>query len=299
MSEESIRSLSVSGVPYSYRVARQPDRSIEPVVALGGAMQGLHGWPPMEDRLGPLADVVTADLPGMGSAGPLPPGPSLDLLCRAVEGIVDDLGDPQINLFGYSHGASVAYAFAQRFPRRIARLVLGGPPVYISPALQAPFHQASDALDKGDFETFATMTAKALMCFDEDRHVVRRELTYRYVRRSLLHTSRSTPHAATFVRRALSNPPEFSGGLTGVPTLVFNGEHDTLTTAARQRDFAASIQGSRLVTIPDSDHWVILERAQDVADLAARFFTDAPLSSAPCLVPVAREELSAAGPAFV
>jgi pimeloyl-ACP methyl ester carboxylesterase len=300
MSDESIRLLSVSAVPYSYRVLRQPDRVTEPVLILGGALQGMHGWPAMEDHLGPVADVVTADLPGMGSAGPLPPGPVVALLCKAVEGIIDDLGVPQINLFGYSFGATLAFACAQRFPRRIARLALGGVPAELSTELLTECHQAIRCLENGDFESFATMAAKALMCLDEERHVARRRLAYRYVRRSLLHSAQRSPRAAAdSLRRALSEHPDFTGGLTGVPTLVFSGEHDTVTSAARHRDFAATVPGSRVVTIPDSDHWVILERAEDVADLVARFFTDAPLKSAPCLVPVAREELSVAGPAYV
>ncbi|MEU9502611.1 hypothetical protein [Streptomyces sp. NPDC048196] len=46
-----------------------------------------------------------------------------------------------------------------------------------------------------------------------------------------------------------------------------------MTSAERQRAFAARIPGSRLLTVPDTEHRVVLERAEDVAELAARFFT--------------------------
>lgn len=99
MPEEIIRTLSADGVRYGYRVLPY-DRSggaaprTEPTLILGGALQGMFGWPQMDDHLGPATDVVTADLPGMGGADPLPPGPSADLLRRAVLGIADDLGAP-------------------------------------------------------------------------------------------------------------------------------------------------------------------------------------------------------------
>ncbi|MEU9116490.1 alpha/beta hydrolase [Streptomyces sp. NPDC048483] len=299
MAEETIRALSVSGVSYSYRLLRQPDRITEPVMVLGGALQGMFGWPQMEDQVGPVADVVTADLPGMGSADPLPAGPSINLVCAAIERVIDDLDVPQINLFGFSYGAGLAYGCAQRFPRRIARLALGGVPAHVTTAQLELWRRAADHLARGESEDFATLVTEGLMCLDERRHVTKRRLAYRYVRRSMLHAARNSPHAVDSLRRALVDRPDFSSGLTGVPTLVFSGEHDTVTAPARQRDFAAAIPGSRFVTIPDADHWVVLERPGEVADLAVRFFTDAPLNSAPCLVPAPQEEAAVGDPAYV
>ncbi|WP_438484336.1 alpha/beta fold hydrolase [Streptomyces sp. S186] len=276
MSEEVIRSLSVRGVSYAYRVLRGTERCTEPVMVLGGALQGMFGWPQMEDRLGPVADLVTADLPGMGTAEPLPPGPGIDVLCAAILGIIDDLGVPRINLFGFSYGAGLAFGCARRFPGRIARLVLGGVPAHISEGQVAHWQRAAGHLREGDTDTFATMVAEGLLCRDESRSVARRELAYRYVRRAMLQAALHSPHAVDSLKRALTDRPDFSGGLSGVPTLVFSGEHDTVTSPARQRDFAATIVGSRFLVVPDTDHWVVLERPEEVADLVARFFTDRP-----------------------
>ncbi|ARF58933.1 alpha/beta fold hydrolase [Streptomyces gilvosporeus] len=298
MAEESIRSLSVSGVSYSYRVLRQPDRVTEPVMVLGGALQGMYGWPQMDEHMGPFADVVTADLPGMGSADSLPPGPCIGLLCAAIQRIIDDLDVPRINLFGFSYGAGLAYTCAQRFPGRIARLALGGVPTHITAAQIAHWRRAADHLFRGELESFATASTEGLMCLDERRHVTKRQLAYRYVRRSMLHAARHSPHTVDSVRRALTDRPDFSGGLSGVRTLVFSGEHDTVTSSARQRDFAARIHDSRFLSIPDADHWVVLERPLEVADMATRFFTDAPLSSAPCLFAAADDALAVGDPAY-
>ncbi|MER5741673.1 alpha/beta hydrolase [Streptomyces sp. NPDC002225] len=283
MADEIIRTLSVGGLRYGYRLLRQPAPRTEPVIVLGGALQGMYGWPQMDDHLGPLASVVTADLPGMGGADPLPPGTGAELLQDAVIGIADDLGAERINLFGFSYGTSIAFGCARRHPGRIARLALGGVPAHITEEQRAHWARAVARLDTGDLAGLAGLAAEVLMCQDPERPVHRRELARRYVRRSFLYALTHSPHAVRSLHRALEQRPDFSGGLIGVPTLVFAGEHDTVTSPERQRAFAATIEGSRFLTIGESDHWVALERPDDVADLMARFFTDRPLEPAPGL----------------
>ncbi|MFE8005699.1 alpha/beta fold hydrolase [Streptomyces sp. NPDC057418] len=296
MPEEIIRSLSVHGLRYHYRLLRRTEPAgpagwpggpgTEPVLVLGGALQGMFGWPQMDDHLGQVADVVTADLPGMGTADPLPPGPSAAVLRAAVTGIVDDIGAPRINLFGFSYGAAIAFGCARHDPGRIARLALGGVPVHIGEAQREHWRRATRRLAEGDEEGFAVLAADGLMCLDPDRPVYRRELARRYVRRSFLHAlSDGSPHAADSLHRALGDRPDFSGGLSGVPALVFAGEHDTVTAPERQREFAGTIEGSRFLTLPESDHWVVLERSDEVAALVTRFFTDRPVDGATAPAP--------------
>ncbi|MEV3933110.1 MULTISPECIES: alpha/beta fold hydrolase [unclassified Streptomyces] len=290
MPEEIIRSLTVDGVRYGYRVLRRDPAAggapaTEPVLVIGGALQGMFGWPQMDDHLGPVTDVVTADLPGMGTADPLPSGPGAPVLRAAVTAILDDLGVSRINLFGFSYGASIAFGCAQHDPGRVARLVLGGVPTHIGEDRRAYWHKATRALADGDAEGFATLAADGLMCLDPARPVHRRELARRYVRRSFLHALAHSAHAADSLCRALGDRPDFSGGLSGVPALVFAGEHDTVTSPELQREFAGTIEGSRFLTLPESDHWVVLERSDEVAALVTRFFTDQPLDPAAARLP--------------
>ncbi|MFD5140741.1 alpha/beta fold hydrolase [Streptomyces sp. NPDC058378] len=290
MPEEIIRSLTVDGLRYGYRLLpRDPAAgrapATEPVLVIGGALQGMFGWPQMDDHLGPVADVVTADLPGMGSADPLPPGPSAPVLRDAVTGIIDDLGAARVNLFGFSYGAAIAFGWAQHAPERVARLALGGVPTRIGEDRRVHWERATQALADGDTEGFATLAADGLMCLDPERPVHRRELARRYVRRSFLHALTHSAHAADSLRRALGDRPDFSGGLSGVPALVFAGEHDTVTPPQIQREFAGTIEGSRFLTLPESDHWVVLERSDEVAALVRRFFTDQPLDPAAARLP--------------
>lgn len=285
MPEEVIRTLCVDGLSYSYRLLPQPDARTEPVLVLGGALQGMYGWPQMEDHVHPVAGLVTADLPGMGTADPLRPEQDSALMCTAIEQIIDDLGVARVNVFGYSYGAAVAFGCAQRRPGRIARLLLGGVPAGITDAQLAYWRRAADRLSAGHPEEFAAMAAAAMLCTDESRHVHRRHLAERYVRRTLLYAATRTPHALNVLDRALNKKLSLDGGLSGVPALVFCGEHDTVSPPARQRAFAASIEGSRFLTVPETDHWAVLERAEEVAALTARFFTGRPVPTFPALPP--------------
>jgi pimeloyl-ACP methyl ester carboxylesterase len=269
---ECVRTLTVDGLSYTYRSLRLAASRTEPLVALGGAFQGMHDWPQLEDALTGVAGLVTADLPGAGDSDMPRPEHTVDILDAALEAIVDDLRLPRINLYGYSYGAVLAFRYAQRHPERCARLLLGGVPAHLSEAPFTRYKQAGALLSVGDAEGFVTRVTAEMFCLDESRHVHRRELALRYFRRSLL-KSAHRPHAPYLLERAIGTRTVLAGGLTGVPTLVFAGEHDTLTTPELQRAFASTIDGSHFVTIPDCDHMMLLERPDAVARLITSFIS--------------------------
>ncbi|AJE83743.1 MULTISPECIES: alpha/beta fold hydrolase [Streptomyces] len=273
--EEVVRTLTVDGLRYAYRRLPHPAPLTDPVLVLGGARQGMYGWTRIEELLGPVTEVITADLPGMGRADALRPGDDNLLLCRAVERLMDELGPAPLGIFGYSHGASLAFTCAQRRPERVARLLLGGVPYGTTEAERAYWVATVDELAAGRPEEFATRVAEGMLCTDPARHVHRRRLAYNYVRRLHLYEVARRPDAAAELYRSLRRALPLDGGLTGVPTLVFCGEHDNLTPPHRQRAFAATIAGSAFTTLADSDHWVVLERGDAVAELAYEFFAGA------------------------
>lgn len=286
MTEEIVRSLTVDGLSYRYRLVPGHHTQTEPVLVLGGALQGMYGWPQIEDQLGQVTSVITADLPGTGTADPLTAHDTLPLLCRATEQIIDDLGLDRVNLFGYSFGSVVAFLCAQRRPQRIARLILGGVPTTVTDAQYTRLQELARELAAGRLHEFAALFAESMLCMDPTLPVLHRHLVYRYVKRAVYQTYSHTPHArATLIRALTSNIPPMDGGLTGVPTLVFSGEHDNLTPVHTQQTFATTIQNSTFITMRESDHWVVLERAHDVADLALRHFTGQPLTNAHYLTP--------------
>ncbi|MFG2286003.1 alpha/beta fold hydrolase [Streptomyces sp. NPDC048595] len=284
MTDEVVNTLSVDGLSYHYRLLRQPAPRTEPVLILGGALQDRNGWEHFDEPVLPLASLVTIDLPGSGNSDPLRPDQGMDTMCRAVEQVIDDLGVGRVNLFGYSFGSAISFAFAQRQPHRIARLLLGGVPAYVSDAQLALWQDAADRMAGGEPEEFVNRAVKLWLCQDEGRFVRHRKLAHRYVKRLIMHAITRIPHGFTMLNRSATEELNPSGGLSGVPTLVFCGEHDTVSAPEHQRAFAATIEDSSFLTIAESDHWVTFERARDVIDLVVKYFTDQSLDSADYVV---------------
>ncbi|UQA95013.1 alpha/beta fold hydrolase [Streptomyces halobius] len=285
---EVVNGLSVDGLSYSYRLLRQPSPRTEPVLVLGGALQDKHGWEHFDEPVLPVASLITIDLPGSGNSDPLRPDQGLDTMCQAVEQVIDDLGIARVNLFGYSFGSVIGFAFAQQRPDRIARLLLGGVPAYVSHTQQDLWRQAAARMKAGEPEEFVNRALKLWLCQDERRYVRHRKLAHRYVKRLITHALTHIPHGFAVLDRAATdrdtemlNP---SGALRGVPTLIFCGEHDTVSAPEHQRAFAATIENSSFLAIAESDHWVAFERSQDVIDLVVRFFTDQSLDTADYVV---------------
>ncbi|MFK4064458.1 alpha/beta fold hydrolase [Streptomyces sp. NPDC029674] len=273
MSEEHIRTLTVQGASYTYRTLRHPAPEVEPVIAMGGVLEGMHDWAYLEGTVLSRTSLVTVDLPGLDPAAfQGEERDNVDALCTGLEGVIDDLGAARVNLYGYSLGAAVMYQYAQRHPERVARLLLGGvPPGRITAELVAPLRQATDRARAGDADGFAELMAAALLCLDESHHVHRRDLTLGYVRRLMRNTAR-VPRKVDLLATALTSQRHAPAvGLKGVPTTVFSGAHDHLHTPEAQEAFAATIDDSRFVTFPDCDHMLPLQRPEAVTSLVASF----------------------------
>lgn len=126
--------------------------ALAPLVLLHG---GSGSWMHWLRNIGALVDsgrwVLVPDLPGFGdSAAPLH-GTDADALPGPVEqGLQSLLGDAACDLVGFSFGGMVAGFIAERFPARVAQLVLvGAPGLGISPQkairLRAWRHLADEA----------------------------------------------------------------------------------------------------------------------------------------------------------
>ncbi|WP_433543778.1 alpha/beta fold hydrolase (plasmid) [Streptomyces sp. CA-294286] len=275
MLKETVRTLTVDGLEFAYRRVQPSAPQYEPLVVLGGAFQRMYDWPQLEDAVTEVAGLVTVDLPGAGDSDWLRPEHTIDVLDAALAAVIDDLCVPRVNLYGYSYGSVFAFRYAQRHPERCARLLLGGVPARISEAQLARFAQARRLLDAGDKEGFVAGLAAEMFCLDENRHIHRQDLALRYFRRSLLRTLRK-PMSEDVLDRAFGSRVALTGGLTGVPTLVFAGEHDSVSTPDEQRAFASTIEGSHFVTLPDCDHMLLMERADAATSLIESFLTETP-----------------------
>ncbi|MCX4546375.1 alpha/beta fold hydrolase [Streptomyces sp. NBC_01565] len=277
MTEAITRTLSLDGLSFSYQAIHAEHPVTEPVFVIGGVLQGMHGWSIMERHVLPHASLISVDLPGAGQSTPLRPEQSMETMCRATEVIIDDLGLDRVNFLGYSFGSAVAFRCAQRRPERIAKLVLGGVPVRISDKLIDLWMRGTQRMLSGDANGFVDVLAEMFLCSDAEATVRNRDVVRQLVKRMTLRAVTANAHGFRTMERSVLENLDPEGGLHGVPTLVFCGEHDTISSLQEQREFAATIDGCTFAAITEADHWVFMQRRDEASDLVMRFFTDRPL----------------------
>ncbi|MGK5544053.1 alpha/beta fold hydrolase [Streptomyces sp. URMC 127] len=278
--------LEYRGFRFLARVATMGSSATEAVVILGGSSQDRFSWLRYERWLLPHTTVLSLELPGYGDADPLPVEYGTDFLADAVRHATEALALGRVNVFGACFGASIALRFAQRHPDRIARLMLGGTAVEISPEYAAAARRWRRMVDEGRFEDMARDMVEQFMAPPGHGVVRRRAAVARLMQQRFANLSeRELAMDITHHERLLAHPWSLPEPAVTAPVLVFTGEHDTITPPLVGRRVAAGL-GARFTTIKEADHLVQIERDADLADLMARFFTDQPLNDATYLNPV-------------
>lgn len=73
---------------------------------------------------------IAPDRPGYGMSDPPDTPPSIDDYADNLVHVLDALGHDKVAVVGHNTGASVAAAFAHRYPERVTKLILHGPTLY-------------------------------------------------------------------------------------------------------------------------------------------------------------------------
>ncbi|MEU0336747.1 alpha/beta hydrolase [Streptomyces sp. NPDC006193] len=296
--------LHHSGLNYACRiVGGRPDGTLpasltattEPLMLLGGALQDVNSWPRLERRIADRTPLILVDLPGTGTADDLPAEQGFDTLAETAVHVLDHLRLRRVNLLGASYGAPIAYRIAQRHPERVARLLLAGTTRRVAAPMAALMmdmvrHLEAVATDDTDApagswpgaEEYAARLVAALVNTGRQDSVRQSQAVRRLLSRQCLRiTRRQALRNAACHRMLLGGDLLPSGGIRGVPALVFTGEHDNATTQEENREVAAAIEGSTLVFLREADHMAHLERDAEYADLVLRFLHDLPLHDLP------------------
>ncbi|MGL4285165.1 MAG: alpha/beta fold hydrolase [Phreatobacter sp.] len=110
-----------------YDVSGAGGRTIMLIHELGGS---LESWELVAPRLAPLATVLRYDQRGAGRSKKPPAPATLDQHVADLDGLVTSLDLPRpLYLVAGAAGALIALAFAEKYPRQVAGLVLCAPAV--------------------------------------------------------------------------------------------------------------------------------------------------------------------------
>ena len=94
----------------------------EPLFVLHGAYQSVEDLRPLIDGLAATRQVIALDLQGHGRTADVDRPLAYEGMADDVAALMDEIGIPVADVFGYSMGAGVAYQLAIRHPDHVDRL---------------------------------------------------------------------------------------------------------------------------------------------------------------------------------
>ena len=250
--------IEVDGERFAYRRVGNPSATVPPLVLLQHFRGNLDYWDPaLLDVLAADREVITVDLRGVGGSTGTTPDNVTDMARDALQ-FIDALGIATVDLLGFSLGGHIAQEIALVRPRLPRRLVLAGTAPQGAPDL----HRWSE-----DVYTYACadeITAEGFIAlfFSGSQQSVQRG--WEYLARTHARSTDRDPETTLACRDAQyqalmtwgipeSSKLERLSAITQ-PTLVANGDNDTMMSTKNSYLLAEKIRGAQLRIYPDAGH---------------------------------------------
>lgn len=253
--------IEVNGDKFAYRRFGTTSQTMPPLVLLQHFRGNLDFWDPaLLDVLAADREVITVDLRGVGgSTGAVPD--TVAAMARDAVRFVDAVGLTSIDLLGFSLGGHLAQEIALIRPRLPRRLVLAGTAPQGAPDL----HRWSDDVYRWACADEITPEGFLALFFSGSEASVKRG--WEYLARTRARTEDRDQETSLVCRDAQYQAlmtwgiPE-SGKLDRLsaitqPTLVANGDNDTMMATKNTYLLAEKIRGAQIRIYPDAGHGFI------------------------------------------
>jgi pimeloyl-ACP methyl ester carboxylesterase len=249
--------VDVNGVEVAYRRKGEG----EPTVFLHGA-GFTRMWLPFHERLAQSVDLIAPEHPGYGETEMPEWLDGFDDLAVHYDEFLEAIGVKQVHLIGYSLGGWIAAEFAVFFQPWLRSLTLVTPAGLRIPGrpIENLYAMPPERLWGLIFNDPAS--AAHLMPDFEDLD----EIVHQFGEATALARLAWNPQYDLKLERRLAR--------VRCPTLVVRAEHDRLVPDEMAERFAELIPGSRIETIPGSGHGLVIEQAEQTADLIAGFIKE-------------------------
>jgi pimeloyl-ACP methyl ester carboxylesterase len=268
------RYVEVDGHPVRVRESGPLDGA--PVLLIHGIGRSLEDWQPTHDLLARDHRVVSLDLPGFA-----------DAVVGLLDALAEEEGSPTrpVHVMGNSLGGAVAMTVAATHPERVASLLLVNSAGFGREANVSVLPMLYGALSAlpaigPRFRGLARSTGLQSLrnvFFDPTR------LTDDMIRHAAKVT-RQPDFRLTFVGTALSLGVPLLGTYPGwrralltriaaadIPVMVVWGDADAVLPASHFEAAVAALPNAQSHLFPDTGHMPQLERAEEFAELAAKF----------------------------
>ena len=238
-----------------------------PVVLLHAFPLSRAMWRPQRVALADVCRVITPDLPGFGDA----PADAFDAegMADAVARKLDALGVAgPVVLGGLSMGGYVAFAFARKYPDRLAGLILAD-------TRAEPDDDAAKANRDKMISLAASGPPAAIVeqmlpkLLGSTTHARRPELVEEVRRIGSVQRATGIVVALQVLRDRPDSRPTL--GKIRVPTLIVVGREDVLTPPNLAEGMAAGIAGSKLVVLDEAGHLSSMEQPAAFNDAVRQF----------------------------
>ncbi len=226
-------------------------------------------WAPQVTGLADVAHVLAPDLRGFGNDGrPVAEVMTMEAYAADLKALLDERGVDRVVLCGLSMGGYVAMAFLDRWPERVAGLILCNTRANADTPEGRVARQATaqNAFEKG-VEVIARAMAPTLL---SDRS--KREHPELMARMEAM-IARQRREAVAAAALGMSERPDRHHVLRGctVPALVITGSEDALMPLPTSQAMVDALPEGRLVVLPDAGHLTNLE-ATDAFNGTVRAF---------------------------
>lgn len=251
--------------PGGIELAARIEGSGRPVCLVHGVGADLTGWDRVAERLSDRFTVVRADLRGHGRSSRIESCRMADFVAD-LAAVLDAVGQPKVDLVGFSLGGLIAQWFAIEHSGRVDRLVLLSTVAERSAAERA---RVLERADKVRDEGIASVVSAA-----EDRWFTPAFKAANPAKVALrleqLKANDHRSYAAAY--RVFAEADEgVDFGRIRQPTLVMTGENDIGSNTRMASRMHEAIAGSRLIILPELRHSVLMEAPDLISDYLLEF----------------------------
>lgn len=241
------------------------------LLLLHGFPQDSALWHGTAAALSDVADVITPELRGFGDdRRALPAAMTMEAYADDIKAVLDARGIDRVVLGGLSMGGYVALAFAERWPGRLAGLLLCNTRATADTAegKAAREETARNAFDKGVPVIARGMLPKLLSERTKREHPAVAAQVEAMM-------ARQRPEAVAAAARGMALRPDRTPMLAAItaPTLIVTGDQDELMPLPTSAAMHQSIPGSELVVLPDVGHLSPVEAPEAFQAAVRRFIT--------------------------
>jgi len=251
-------SVDVGGDTLRYRRIGAASQTVPPLVMLQHFRGNLDYWDPLLlDTLAADREVITVDLAGVGGSSGQTPDNVTDMARNALA-FVDTLGISEVDILGFSLGGHIAQEIALIRPRLPRRLVLAGTAPQGAPNL----HRWSDDVYRwaaGDVTAPEDFIALFFSGSEDGTQRAWEYLTRTHTRQHDRDVESSLAcRDAQYQALMTWGIPESSKlewlSAISQPTLVANGDNDTMMYTTNSHLLADRIRGAQLRLYADAGH---------------------------------------------